>query len=234
MLAVLVAGGTASGSSGGCAPLSAQALVRLPTRGGVLRGDVDGDGRSDRVAMAVRRDQPLACRYILWVASTTRIISEVVRQPSFYDTRRTPYLAELARVNRSRGAQLVVDFGIGAGVDSYGIYALLGGRIVRMRVQGDKGTPTADTFQSGGSNAGGTNAICAAGPGGGIVLEASYPAVTPLPVPTSGTFYVQRGDEYRLSGVRRLSPLERSYWRTRTVRSAPIFANCAVAVSPSA
>ena len=229
VLVVLAVGGTASGSSAGCAPLSAQALVRLPTRG-VLRGDVDGDGRSDRVAMAVRQGQPLACKYVLWVASKGRVISAVVRQPSLEDTKRTPYLAELARVNRGRAAQLVVDFGYGASVDSYGLYAVLGGRIVRMRVQGYQGTPIADTFPSGGSNAGGINSICAAGPGGGMVLVASYPAVTPLPVPRSGTVYVLRGDEYRVLGVKPLSPVQRSYWRKQTVRFAPIFANCAVAV----
>jgi len=225
----LASADAARGAARGCAALSVRALTRLPTRG-VVSGDIDGDGRTDRVAMAVRRDQPVTCRFVLWVETRGRVTSTVVRQPYMDDTGHTPALVELARVNHGRAAQAIVDFGVGASVDAYGVYAVVAARLVRMRVQGREGE-VADTFPSGGSNAGGLGSICAGGAGTGEVLVASIPGVVPTAAPRVGSFYIQRGTTYFLqSADHRLTSGERAEWAKRSGLRAPIFDDCAVAV----
>lgn len=218
----------------GCSARSAAALIQLPVRGR-LAGDVDGDGRSDQVGLAVDRSATPSCRYVLWVRIRGHVAAHVVRQRESSE-QYFPFLAELARVARGRGAQPVVDFGGGAGVDSYGLYDLVGGKLVRMGVLPPL-PKLGNTFQSGGTNAGGEGTICARGPGKGIVLVAGYTVVQAErnQLPTQGGLYVQRGTVFVPVGPDRpLTTVEKRNWRQVSSggRHASIFRNCAIAAVP--
>ena len=238
LVAIVLAGAAASAHATprlGCAVPSGSALARLPTHG-VVVGDMNGDGRADRVSLAVDRQVRLPCRYVLVADLGATVLTTFVRQPDLNEQTGMPQLVELARVNRGKDAQAIVNFGVGAYVDEHGLYDIDGSRIVRMKVLPAPQKPEFDnTFGQGASNAGGIVSFCADGPASGTVLVVGTESILATgksrPSPY-GDLYVQYGESYRLvPGRHRLTPKER---RNLLVGSphgirAEIFLNCAIA-----
>jgi hypothetical protein len=224
-----------AGARQGCSVPSSAALARLPTHG-VVAGDMNGDGRADRLSLAVDGRARLACRYVLVADLGSSILTTFVRQPEIDIQIGLPRLAELARVNRGRGSQAIVGFSGGAYVEAYGLYDISHGHIVRMRVLSPDLVTFPNAFGAGASVAFGQVTICADGPGKGRILEVALghmQSTWKMVAAMSGALYVQRGESYRLvSATHRLTAAERRSVWTKPPRAAPraeAFANCAIA-----
>jgi hypothetical protein len=128
--ALLVVG--ASGWSDGRAASRAcpSRPAALPNHYGVLRGDVDGDGRSDSVSVKVDRRAPLGCQFFL-VARTAR--GDLIRRVSGrYDFQQEwPQVVVLARIDRRPGAEVVVTLDHGASQAFGSIFTVRGGVLRR-------------------------------------------------------------------------------------------------------
>jgi hypothetical protein len=202
-------------------------------------GDMDGDSRPDRVAIAVNRPARLSCRYILVADLGDQVITTFIRQPRLYEPGGYPRLDTLARVNRGGAAQALVAFGGGAYVNFHGLYDLHQGRLVRMKVFPSDNMPPdeRDAFGQGASSCCGLISSCARGSGSGTVLVVGVrpaPGTGRVQISRIGQLYAQHGESYRLVSWRhRLTAIE----RRNVVKRPPhgvrpqIFSNCAIAAA---
>ncbi len=235
---IAIAGASASADATtrpGCVMPSAAVLTRLPTHGVVI-GDMNGDGRADRVSIAVHRRARLACRYVLVADLGSAVLTTFVRQPYVNEQLGKPQLVELARVNRGGGAQAIVNFGGGAYVDAFGLYDISRGHLVRVKVMPLEQETFANAFGQGASLAFGEVSFCADGPGEGRILEVGLGHTQKTwkrSAAPYGSLYVQHGESYHLVGWKHhLTPAERKNVWARPPRAAPraeVFANCAIA-----
>jgi hypothetical protein len=112
------------------------------TKGAALEGDVDGDGRADRVTLRVDRKRPRACRHLL-VVETGRgaTVAAAVKPLPWFGT--DPRLLLLAEIDGRRGVEPVVDLSPPAVYRPGAVFAIREGRPARLRLAG---TRPADLF----------------------------------------------------------------------------------------
>jgi hypothetical protein len=218
-----------------CPRLSEAATLPLRPGGGQLRGDIDGDGRLDRVSIRYAPKSRASCGFLLAVKTGVHVLA--VRVPEWYKppqdlpirdwTFAEPFLAAVIRLDPHR-SQVVVARSHGASVASVSLYGVAGGRLLLLHFHPLIYQDELGLFGTIGS--GDTNARCRRG--GPLIL------LSRGPTSASGRRWFVSRSEYRLSG--------RQIWRTRsrTVRSsmrranalahrwgmdAPPFTGCAVA-----
>jgi hypothetical protein len=108
-------------------------------KGKALHGDVDGDGRADRVTLRVDRRRPPACRHVVVVKRH----SAPVRPLPWPGTR--PRLLLLAEIDGRAGVEPVVTLSP-ANVYRPGAVFAWRGRLVRLRLGRDNLFPLDDEF----------------------------------------------------------------------------------------
>jgi hypothetical protein len=123
----------------GCADAEPATPVAVPeapaceyrVKGKALKGDVDGDGRADRVTLRAAR----RCRHRLVVEPAAgRRVSAAVRPLPWPGT--NPRLLLLAEIDGRAGVEPVVALSPAAVYRPGAVYALRDGRLARMRLQG--------------------------------------------------------------------------------------------------
>lgn len=104
--------------------------------GKMLRGDVDGDGRIDRVRQHVSSERPKRCRWLLVVETARRVMSSIVQPVPWAST--DPRLRMLAEIDSRRGREIVVSLSLPPAVYRAGaVFTVRSGRLLLMR-HGDK------------------------------------------------------------------------------------------------
>lgn len=100
-----------------------------------LRGDVDADGRTDRVTLRVDRGRPPRCRHLLAVElAAGDTVTAAVRPLPWPGTR--PRLLLLAQIDGRGGVEPVVSLSPAAVYRPGAVFTLRRGRLAPMRVQG--------------------------------------------------------------------------------------------------
>lgn len=162
LVLVLAEAGISSGVSG------SRLACRAPVPSGLvlvdrhpLIGDVDGDGRADRVFAARVPNAPDRCRYVLVVVSYGRYRTLTLRKdsmgPDFAPKpwgAGTPAVDVLARLDRRPGAEMVVaiwDGGSGRRFDA--VFTMRRDRLTRLDVSGVGTAGNVLDFGSGGGAA---------------------------------------------------------------------------------
>jgi hypothetical protein len=121
--------------------------VNLPEKpgGGVLRGDVDGDGRADRATIRFAMRARASCGFFLVVETNKRALS--VRVPEWYKPPQDllvsewwpaePFVAVIVRLDSDR-AQVVVARSHSASFANVSLYGIVRGKLklLRFRVSG--------------------------------------------------------------------------------------------------
>jgi hypothetical protein len=217
--------GSASSARAGCAWLGPHPSVLR----GTARGDVDRDGRPDRVSVVARYDARAGCRFALRVdLATGRVLVHRLSDPIIGGRPRVlrqlawPRLLGIAKIDPLLGAQPVVEIGTGASSISAGVFAMRGLGLVRL---------VGGSFSSCDSQAACT-ADCWRGRGSGMVVS-SFAAAGSHGWTVSRLFYRLVGDRFRL--LRPLTP----QFRVRRLAALPefrggelsVFASCMVSRS---
>jgi hypothetical protein len=183
----------------GSCPRPADAAT-LPERrvGGVLRGDIDGDGVRDRVSIRYAPRARASCGFFLVVATRGRTLS--VRVPEWYKPPQDlpvskwpfaePFVAVIVRLNAHR-SQVVVAREHGAAVVNVSLYGVFRGELELIHFP----APRRDRLSLFGTvGTGDTNVRCKRG-GPLIVLGRS-------PTTATGTQWRFDRTDYRLAGDR--------------------------------
>ena len=132
-------GGATSAAPGGvvsCPKLSEAAKLPERPAGGVLRGDIDGDGNRDRASIHFAHRAPVSCGFFLVVETRTRALS--VRVPEWYKPPQDlavsewpfvePFVALIVRLDAHR-SQVVVAREHGAAVVTISLYGIVNGKL---------------------------------------------------------------------------------------------------------
>lgn len=147
-------------------------VLRLPRRG-TLRGDIDGDGKTETVFVAVSRESPLRCRYFVVAhrQGSERIaaLGGTAIRPNFrtQSGSRWPYLSALADIDRRAGLEILVTLDGGAAVQEVGVWTAHGRGLRHMPIEG---AGSNDLFPYGGSGSGLAVVDCLRGPRSGEVI----------------------------------------------------------------
>jgi hypothetical protein len=126
-VAVLLSAGCSHGSKRSvdpCARARAEAIERIGQH--ALRGDVDGDGVRDSVALVRVRSAPARCGAFLVVRTRGRTLVRALRTTSYP---RVPSLNGLAALGSRRGLGIVVTTWQGASTAFARVYAVAANRI---------------------------------------------------------------------------------------------------------
>jgi len=132
---------TMAGSvSTACPRLSQAGLLPVRPGGGVLRGDIDDDGRPDRVSIRYAPKAAASCGFLLVVEMQSRVLA--VRIPEWYKPPQDlpirkwwlpePYLAAIVQLQAHRD-QIVVARSEGAANKNVSLYGLVAGRPEQLR-----------------------------------------------------------------------------------------------------
>jgi hypothetical protein len=180
----------------GCPRLSEAPSLPLRPGGGRLQGDIDGDGRLDRVTVRYAATARASCGFVLMVRTATRVLSATVPEwykPPDMPTREwpfpEPYLAAVIRLDAHR-SQIVVARWHGAAVVVVSLYGLAGGRLALLRFHPRTYQDTLSLFGTVGT--GSTYARCLRG--GPLIVTGMWPK------DSSGKRWSARRSEYRLAG----------------------------------
>src|SRR5207248_3717547 len=108
---------------------------------GTVTGDLDGDGRRDRIGIAGFPAGAPPCRFALVARlatrrTQTRFLDQGVLglTPAEATRLRWPHVAALIELDRKRGSDVVVLLAEGASTFFYGLFAERGRRLVRLRI----------------------------------------------------------------------------------------------------
>jgi hypothetical protein len=117
-------------------------------KGRALRGDVDGDGRLDRVTVRVDRERPRACRHVVVaeLGGGRSVVAPVKPLPWFGTD---PRLLLLAEIDGRRGVEAVVSMSPAAVYRPGRVFTVRDGELVRMRLAGTDLFPLHDEFPAG-------------------------------------------------------------------------------------
>lgn len=191
---------------------------------GALRGDVDGDGRSEVVWLAVDERAEEGCQLFVAVASGSVVRSLPIVQPELNLALSPPALDTLAAIDTEPGLEIVVDLVMGASTRFVGVFGMQSGDLTRFRFEGPNTLPP-DLFAYGGSVAHLDGVDCVR-PQGTIVLSSASPR--PDRYEILRRFYrVTRGSSTPLPPRTERHTVEaRSLNRFSELASAP-FASCA-------
>lgn len=125
---------------------SVSAAGSLPTAVPPLRGDVDGDGRPDRVLITHAPRAPTTCGFFV-VARTSRgdraarlklYEGKVTRAGDYARWYREPSVVSLAAVDRGPGLEILVRLWHGASRVGGALLTVRGTRLVPMRIAGSR------------------------------------------------------------------------------------------------
>ena len=125
MLLVAVAAALLAASP---APRCDGELAGYHVKGKALHGDVDGDGRTDRVTLRVDRRRPRACRHVVVV----RKIAAPVKPLPWPGT--APRLLLLAEIDGRAGVEPVVTLSPANVYRPGAVFAARGDELVRLRL----------------------------------------------------------------------------------------------------
>jgi len=215
-------------------------IASLPAAGPQLRGDVDGDGRPEVVAVRYKPKAPVSCGFLLTARSRSVVSSVRLRlSDSKYGTAAdgvrygdAPALGSLAAIDRRPGAEVLVRLWHGASSHGGSVFTFVDGRLRRMRIDGTWN----DEFSWWGSIAHNGNVDCLGRPGSGRVATRSGGIdVDGRHLVESRSVYVVRGTRFHRVRTRtrtRLSPGQRWWTDIPDVGFGPPFRRCAVAVAP--
>jgi hypothetical protein len=208
-LAVFAAGSSEAAGGAGCPRLADAASLPLrPGGGGALRGDFDGDGRTDVAGIRYEARAPASCGFVLVVKTRRR--SFALRIPEWYkppqDLRirdwwlAEPFIGAVVELEPNR-AQIVVARQSGASVVQVSFYGVVNGRLGVLRFRPRTYEDELSLFGTVGT--GTTNVRCRRG--GPLVVIGEWPTST------SGRRWHASRTTYTLNG----NVFSRS--RTRTV-----------------
>jgi hypothetical protein len=124
--------------------------LRSPAGPGGVRGDVDGDGRSDRVYVVVDRSAESGCRALLVVRSRGRLSATSLDDSLISFELGFPRLNSLADIDSEPGLEMVVDVAQGASTSFVEVLTFSEGRPAPVRPAPLSGIP-AGLFAHGGS-----------------------------------------------------------------------------------
>lgn len=190
---------------------------------GVLRGDVDADGRSDRVSVVARYRARPGCRLALRVqlGAEGRLFARLYEAPDATgaDLQRQPWprLLALVKVDPRPGLQPVVSVQLGSSTVFVGVFAIRGGHLVRLA------TPLS-AFAAGAS-AVATAVDCWHGARSGIVVS-SFAQANVHGWDVSRGFYHLVGNRFRPGG-------ELPAVRVKTLAALPEFRGDGLPIFPS-
>ena len=190
--AIVLAALCSSASPLGVAASAAERAAACPTRsqaaalprrpgGGLLRGDIYGDGYSDTVSIRYALGAPSSCGFLL--VAETRRGARSVRVPESYKAEdlsvnqwpwREPFVAAIVRLG-VRGSQIVVAREEGASVVDVSLYGIVDGKLRLLRFQPAVYQSELSLFGTVGT--GSTNVRCLRG-GALIVLSVSPTTAT--------------------------------------------------------
>jgi hypothetical protein len=123
----------------------------------VLRGDVDGDGSTDTVAVVHRPTEPLQCQYVLSVSSPEKRWEAPIGQsgtesggsvPAIWNTLRLPDVNALVRLPGHQDLLVGVTTWTGASTVFAGIFGIVDGELSRISIPA---APMPDALSYGGS-----------------------------------------------------------------------------------
>ena len=112
-------------------------------KGKALHGDVDGDGKTDRVTLRVDRRRPRACRHVV----VARKLAAPVRPLPWPGT--APRLLLLAEIDGHAGVEPVVTLSPANVYRPGAVFAARGGELVRLRLGRGNLFPLDDEFPTG-------------------------------------------------------------------------------------
>ena len=122
---------TISFSMSGCPSVSALKIARSPGRS--VPGDVDGDGRSDRVSLFVDRTAEPGCRALVVVRDREGIEAATFDDGVVSFELGLPRLSSLHDIDSEEGLEVVVDIAVGASTAFVGVFSMASGRLERVR-----------------------------------------------------------------------------------------------------
>ncbi|MBA3349252.1 MAG: hypothetical protein H0T12_01730 [Actinobacteria bacterium] len=117
---------------------------------GVLRGDVDGDGRPEDVWLSIDRRAKTGCQVFLAVSSGSSTHSLAIVQPELNLASFPPALNVLAPIDARPGLEVVVDLVTGASTRFVGVFSTEPEALARVRFDGPSALPPG-LFPYGGS-----------------------------------------------------------------------------------
>jgi hypothetical protein len=122
-----------------CSNLRHAAEVGMVRKGG-LRGDVTGDGVTDRVMVVEDRHAAFRCRFAIGVFSRGRLLlrplGRFIDKPSEAIGGPWPLIRLLARIDRRPGAEILAAVSRGASFEQAQLLAVHHGRLGRIRFPG--------------------------------------------------------------------------------------------------
>jgi hypothetical protein len=219
---------------------SPAASASLPAAGPQLRGDVDGDGRPEVLAVRYRPKAPVPCGFLLTarsrsVVSSVRLHLSASKFGSAADAVRygdAPSARSLAAIDRRPGAEVLVRLWQGASSQGGSVFTLHDGRLRRMTIEGRWD----NEFSWWGSVTHNANVDCLGRPGSGLVATRSGGVdVDGRHLVESRGVYVVRGTRFHRVRTRtnnRLSPGQPWWTDIPDVGLGPPFRSCTVAVAP--
>ena len=173
--------------------------VAPPPRGPVLRADVDGDGRADRVWLAARMTADGACHFTAvatgkgWTAKLP-----VVRRGGIS----LPRLSVLATINSARGAEIVIELNHESQYSDALVLTTRGRRLVQLVAPRNPMNPAGVfglfTFYNGEGEGGGTIQVDCPKPG--TVVTAGFRWLSTGPDPYGDPHYYGERRTYRVTG----------------------------------
>jgi hypothetical protein len=119
------------------------------TRPRSAEGDIDGDGTSDTVGLAVDSQGPPGCRAFVVVETTNGDLIEEIDDPELSTELGFPAVEGIVSVDDLPGDEVVVRITAGASTAFSGLFTVHEGVLTRVRVA--RGNINGDLFASGGS-----------------------------------------------------------------------------------
>jgi hypothetical protein len=162
---------------------------------GALNADVDGDGESDEVSLAI--DEGAAdpeCRYFLVVKTNGALQSLAIEQEGLEGSLRAPSLVTAGQIDGVDGLEVVVSLLSGASTDFSGVFTSEDGALRRVGIEGG---PAGDLFPSGGSVVQVAGSDCTSD--GGVVISEAIASGPPGRYEVSRRFYEPADDELQIS-----------------------------------
>jgi hypothetical protein len=154
-------------ADGGCrnAPAVADKPQSVRQRG--LAGDVDGDGSTDRVRLAVDPRARPGCRAFVVVETADDLLLSPIEERDLQVELGFPILDSLVGVDERAGAEIVVRITAGASTEFAGLFTVANGILERVRLNGPHGS----LFPTGGSVGHLEASNC--GPNGAVVISSA-------------------------------------------------------------
>ncbi|CAN5533172.1 hypothetical protein BH18ACT16_BH18ACT16_13000 [soil metagenome] len=118
-------------SLSGCPSVSPLKIFRSPGRS--VPGDIDGDGRSDRVSLFVDRTAEPGCLALVVVRDPDGIDAAALDDGLISFELGLPRVSSLVDIDSARGLEIVIDVAQGASTAFVGVFSMASGRLERVR-----------------------------------------------------------------------------------------------------